>query len=111
MDFLGIGVGLPQLLVVLVVAFFVLGPERMPEVARQLARGVKLLRSYATDVQSQFEGEFGDIREEFVGIQRDLSGIQEDLRGGLLEIDSSLRSVHSEVQSAVADVDLGSQPA
>jgi Tat protein translocase TatB subunit len=103
MDFLGIGVGLPQLLVVLVVAFFVLGPERMPEVARQLARGVRTLRSYATDVQTQFEGEFGDLREEFMGVQRDLTSIQQELRGGLLEIDSSVRAAQNDFRSAATE--------
>lgn len=100
MDFLGIGLGLPQLLIIFVVAFFVLGPERLPEVARQLARGVKTLRSYATDVQSQFDGEFGDLRSEFRGIQQDLVSMQQDLRGGLLELDSSVRAAQSDVRSA-----------
>ncbi len=100
MDFLGIGVGLPQLLIIFVVAFFVLGPERMPEVARQLARGVKTLRSYASDVQSQFDGEFGDIRSEFRDIQQDLISMQQDLRGGLLELDASVRAAQNDVRDA-----------
>lgn len=100
MDFLGIGVGLPQLLLVLLVAMLVLGPERLPEVARQLARGIRTLRSYATEVQGQFEGELGDLRSEFLDIQRDLTSIHGDLRGGLVELDSSVRSVQTEMNSA-----------
>jgi sec-independent protein translocase protein TatB len=100
MDFLGIGVGPLQLLVIFTVAFFVLGPERLPEVARQLARGVKMLRSYATDVQSQFGDELGDIRQEFRDIQQDLVSVQQDLRGGLLELDASLRAAQNDVTSA-----------
>jgi ceramide glucosyltransferase len=62
MDF-GIGIGPVQLLVIFVVAFFVLGPERLPEVARTLARGVRTLRGYASEVQGQFDGEIGGLRE------------------------------------------------
>jgi sec-independent protein translocase protein TatB len=102
MDFLGIGVGLPQLLLVLIVAMLVLGPERLPEVARQLARGIRTLRGYADEVQGQFQGEIGGLREEFLDIQRDLSSIQGNLRSGLLELDSTVQSVHSEVNSAVS---------
>jgi Tat protein translocase TatB subunit len=102
MDFPGIGVGPMQLLVILVVAFFVLGPERLPELARQIARGIRTLRSYASDVQGQFEGEIGGLRDEFADIQRDFSSIQGNLRGGLADLDSSLRAVSGEVQSAVA---------
>lgn len=104
MDFLGIGIGLPQLLLVLVVAMLVLGPERLPEVARQLARGIRTLRSYATEVQGQFEGELGDLRGEFLDIQRDLTSIHGNLRSGLLELDSSVRSVQSEMSSAISTV-------
>jgi sec-independent protein translocase protein TatB len=104
MDFLGLGIGVPQLLLVLVVALIVLGPERLPEVARQLARGIRQLRGYATDVQSQFGGELSDIREELLGIQRDLSEVQGSLRGGLQDLDVSLRSVQGEFQGAAASV-------
>jgi|SRR5579883_1184272 sec-independent protein translocase protein TatB len=104
MDIFGLGIGLPQLLVVLIVAMLVLGPERLPEVARQLARGVRMLRGYATDVQSQFGGELDEIKEELLGIQRDLSDVQGSLRGGLLDIDQSLRSVQGEFQNAVGSV-------
>jgi sec-independent protein translocase protein TatB len=102
MDPLGIGIGGTQILVVLVVAFFVLGPERLPEVARQIARGVRTLRGYAADVQGQFEGEFGELREQFGDIQRDFSSSQQSLRSGLADLDSTLRSVHGEVNSAVS---------
>jgi len=101
MDFLGIGVGLPQLLLVLVVAMLVLGPERLPEVARQLARGIRTLRGYADEVQGQFQGEIGGLRDEFIDIQRDLSSIQGNLRSGLLELDTTVRSVNTEVNATV----------
>jgi sec-independent protein translocase protein TatB len=100
-DILGLGIGLPQLLLVLIVAMIVLGPERLPEVARQMARGVRTLRNYATDVQSQFGGELDEIREELLGIQRDLSEVTGSLRGGLNEVDQSIRSVHADMNGAI----------
>jgi sec-independent protein translocase protein TatB len=102
MDFLGLGIGLPQLLLVLVVAYLLLGPEKLPEVARQIARGVRTLRSYAAEVQGQFEGELGGLGAEFVEIQRDLASIRGDLRSGLTELDTSIRSVHADVVDAVS---------
>lgn len=38
------GIGTPELLVILVVALIVLGPERLPEVARMLGRAMAELR-------------------------------------------------------------------
>lgn len=102
MDFLGIGIGLPQILLILIVALLVFGPERLPEIARQIARGINQLRSYASDMQGQFGAELEEIRSEVLSIQRDLSSVQANLRQGLGEIDESLRSVTSEVHESVA---------
>lgn len=49
--FLGAG----EIVVVLAVALMVLGPKKMPEVARNLARFVAQLRRMADDVRSQVD--------------------------------------------------------
>jgi Tat protein translocase TatB subunit len=38
------GIGIPELVVILVVALIVLGPQRLPEVARALGKGLAELR-------------------------------------------------------------------
>jgi len=43
------GIGLPEIVLVLVIAVIVVGPKRLPEVAIQLARAIRYLRGYATD--------------------------------------------------------------
>jgi sec-independent protein translocase protein TatB len=110
MDILGIGIGLPQLVLILLVAMLVFGPERLPEIARQIAKWVNVLRSYANDVQGQFGGELDDIRSEVFSIQRDLSSVQTNLRQGIGDLDQSIRSVTNEVQTGVA-APLRSMPA
>ena len=42
MDFLGIG--LPEIILILIIAAVVIGPKRLPEVAVQLARVIRQLR-------------------------------------------------------------------
>jgi sec-independent protein translocase protein TatB len=43
MDFLGVGT--PEILIVLIVALIVLGPERLPEVAGKVARAIREVRA------------------------------------------------------------------
>ena len=53
------GIGLPELLVIIVVAVVVFGPERLPEFARQAGRLVRQLRNLAQSAQSQLREELG----------------------------------------------------
>ncbi len=50
-----IGGGLQELLVILVVALLVVGPKRLPEVARALARAMRELRRAQDELRSTVE--------------------------------------------------------
>jgi len=45
------GIGMPELLVILVVALLVLGPKRLPEVARSLGRGMAEFRRASSELR------------------------------------------------------------
>jgi sec-independent protein translocase protein TatB len=49
------GIGMPELLVILVVALVVLGPKRLPELARTLGRALAEFRRQTTDVLEEFQ--------------------------------------------------------
>jgi sec-independent protein translocase protein TatB len=51
------GIGLPELLVILVVALIVLGPKRLPEVARQLGKAVGEFRRQTSDLMDDFQAQ------------------------------------------------------
>jgi sec-independent protein translocase protein TatB len=78
MDFLGIGPF--EIALVALIAFIVLGPERIPEVMRQLGKWTRQLREftnnvtrdYGSDIQ-QLTGEISALQEEFRSIQREIS--------------------------------------
>lgn len=49
-------IGLPEFLVIAMIALIVFGPERLPEMAAQLAKVVKSLRKQASDATSELTG-------------------------------------------------------
>ena len=49
------GIGMPELVVILVVALLVLGPKRLPEVARSIGRAVAEFRRQSTEVMEEFQ--------------------------------------------------------
>ncbi|MCP4003002.1 MAG: twin-arginine translocase TatA/TatE family subunit [bacterium] len=46
------GIGMPELLMILVVALLVLGPKRLPEIARSLGRGMSEFRRASNELRS-----------------------------------------------------------
>jgi sec-independent protein translocase protein TatB len=53
------GIGLPELMVIGIVAVVVFGPERLPEFARQAGRLVRQVRNLAQTAQTQLREELG----------------------------------------------------
>jgi sec-independent protein translocase protein TatA len=49
------GIGMPELIVILVVALVVLGPQKLPELARTLGKAMAELRRQTNDVMEEFQ--------------------------------------------------------
>mgnify|MGYP001284777178 CR=1 FL=1 len=76
-----------EMLIVAVVALVVIGPERLPKVARQAGQWITKLRRYVDDVKSDFNR------------QVELS----ELRNLKKDVEDAARSIEGSVGSAVAD--------
>ncbi len=46
------GIGMPELLIILVVALLVLGPKKLPGIARSLGRGMAEFRRASTELRN-----------------------------------------------------------
>ena len=74
MDFLGIG---PlELLVILVIALIVVGPERLPEIAGSIGKTVRQIRAISSGFTSEWQRELSAVTQDFQG---------EDLKKALLD--------------------------
>ena len=58
------GIGLGEVVIVLLVAFIIVGPEDLPKVARTLARWVKAARKTMKDISGSFEEDLE--QEDFI---------------------------------------------
>jgi sec-independent protein translocase protein TatA len=51
------GIGLPELIVIFVIALLVLGPHRLPELARAMGRGLRELQRLTQDIKDEIDAE------------------------------------------------------
>jgi sec-independent protein translocase protein TatA len=58
------GIGFPELVVILVLALLVLGPQRLPELARALGRGLAELKRATQDLKDEMDAEVRKMDEE-----------------------------------------------
>jgi sec-independent protein translocase protein TatA len=54
------GIGLPELIVIMVVALLVVGPSKLPELARSLGKTFQEFRRMADEVKESFDEEAAD---------------------------------------------------
>ena len=66
------GIGLPELIVILGIALIVVGPDKLPDLARSIAKGILELKKTAEDVKEGLTKEGGmleDLRPELDSVK------------------------------------------
>ncbi|HJE83909.1 Sec-independent protein translocase protein TatB [Megasphaera hexanoica] len=67
-------IGMGEMIVVAVVALFVFGPGKLPEVARAVGKGLREFRKAMQDVADDLNAE--EIREVKESIQKDIKDVK-----------------------------------
>ncbi|MGH7962683.1 MAG: Sec-independent protein translocase protein TatB [Candidatus Binatia bacterium] len=70
------GIGVPELLVILVVALIVLGPKRLPEVAKGLGKALAEFRRATSDLSEELSNAQTMLEEEVRQAERKTSVTQ-----------------------------------
>ncbi|MFP3913553.1 MAG: twin-arginine translocase TatA/TatE family subunit [Actinomycetota bacterium] len=83
-----------EIIIILLVALVVLGPTRLPEIARKIGRWTVELRQAASDLRRGLEAEVGDLRE----IRRDLEEPIDDVRREFKDVNRRMDDVADETR-------------
>jgi len=112
------GIGAPEIILIMVLALIVFGPQRLPELAAQLGRLVRQTRRYAGQVTSQLKYELGDLTEEYESLRQEVKQLRRELnqqtkpfRDELDATKADLKATKESVEKAVAKDEQPQQPA
>ncbi|GBD27122.1 Sec-independent protein translocase protein TatAd [bacterium HR30] len=95
------GIGTPELLVILLVALIVLGPQRLPEIARALGKGLAELRKATSGISNELERARWMLEEEIRAAERAKFGAQNGPRPeATVERETGVASEHDPEKSA-----------
>ena len=101
MEFLGIG--LPELLVILLLILIVVGPNRLPEMAAQLARFLRAARRYSSQVTKDFNETVAELEEEYDEMKGEWKEVGQGLDESVKEVSKELNAADKDVREALDD--------
>ena len=93
------GIGLPEMIVIFAVALIVIGPDKLPDLARSLAKGLFELKRTLNEVR----GNFTEEEDAINSVRDDLSKTAEDLRKKVMLDDLPPRQLPPPEPEAEAD--------
>ena len=104
-------IGFSELLVIGLVALIVIGPERLPRVARTLGHLAGRLQRYVADVKADInrEVELEELRKMKDSVQQTAAGIESSVQSELSSVQGDLKTAESELNAA-ADAAAGTAP-
>lgn len=98
------GVGTLEVLVVLVLALIVIGPQRLPETAAHLGGMVRTLRRYANEFRREFADEFGDLRADWEMSQKEYREVVREVSEASSDVRATTGGVNQDVARATSEV-------
>ena len=99
MNFIGIGYG--EILIIIVAALIIFGPDKLPEVAGQAARWLRDARKMMTEMSGEFERSAG-MKEFKEAIEGEIKGVKKELEDAGLSVKNDLSKAAGSANAAVS---------
>jgi len=84
------GMGMPEILLILAIALIVLGPKKLPEIAKSLGRGIAEFKKATSDFKQSMEvdNDFKEAKETLHGLKTDVEqSVRDTMAQGAATVD------------------------
>ena len=104
--------GFTELMLIGIVALVVIGPERLPGVARTAGKYVGRLKRFMTTVKADVEQELraDELRSILADQQKELDTLKDSISGAGKEFEKDINAVNEAAESLAQDVDASPEP-
>ena len=104
-----LNLGMMEILLVLAVAFLIVGPKDLPKVARWIARQIKSLKKLIREIKKEtgwdeFAKEFKDVAEDVKSTVKD-ADIRKDVQSAADDLRSTVNDVRKDVEAASKELE------
>jgi sec-independent protein translocase protein TatB len=98
-------IGFSELMVIAVIALVVIGPERLPRVARTLGHLAGRLQRYVSDVKADInrEIELDELRKMRDSMQQAASSFETSVKSGMAAAESEVNQLTADAEKALQD--------
>jgi sec-independent protein translocase protein TatA len=69
-------IGVPELVVIFLVALLIFGPRKLPEIGKNIGKGIAEFKRASDDLKRTIEQEIEQGKTEVQGVQRQLESVQ-----------------------------------
>lgn len=98
MDFFGMGIG--EILVIMMLALILFGPGKLPEIAAGIGRAVREFRNATRELTIEFEQAFREVQTSTAEVTTSVLSVQQETRAALSEVATTTQQA---AQAVVAD--------
>jgi Tat protein translocase TatB subunit len=94
-------IGMSELLVIFIVALLVVGPKKLPELARALGKGLAEIKKSLNDAKRQVQTEFREIEsQEKGGIGKEFADFKQSLQDVKKQVDAGYKDIIAPLSQA-----------
>ncbi|MGD8230193.1 MAG: twin-arginine translocase TatA/TatE family subunit [Desulfobacteraceae bacterium] len=104
------GIGLPELIIIMVIALIVIGPSKLPDLAKALGKGMAEFRKATQEIKDSLE-----LDEDMQEVKKDLvdsvSGLDEPIDLSALEEQEEKEAKYKDFDEALEDYEKSKEEA
>ena len=89
------GIGMPELIVIFVIALIIIGPKKLPDLARALGKGMAEFRKATSEIKANL-----DLEDELRGMEEELA---DSVSGLIADASEQADETEAKAESALED--------